>query len=100
MVMASQMKAKIDMEKQGLTIYGDFVPFCEETDSSESKETNDSNHAGLKQWSRNFIFLFKDTAYIYDAFNHLLFTRTIRTYGGFAIERKETPKKINFIFIC
>ena len=42
-------EAKIDMEKQGLTIYGDFVPFCEETDSSESKETNDSNHAGLKQ---------------------------------------------------
>ncbi|CAB4395531.1 unnamed protein product [Rhizophagus irregularis] len=25
-------EAKIDMEKQGLTIYGDFVPFCEETD--------------------------------------------------------------------
>ena len=42
-------EAKIDMEKQGLTIYGDFVPFCEETDSSESKETNDSNHTGLKQ---------------------------------------------------
>ncbi|GBB92957.1 hypothetical protein RclHR1_20910002 [Rhizophagus clarus] len=42
-------EAKIDMEKQGLTIYGDFVPFCEETDSSESKETNDFNHAGLKQ---------------------------------------------------
>jgi hypothetical protein len=21
-------EAKIDMEKQGLTIYGDFVPFC------------------------------------------------------------------------
>ena len=42
-------EVKIDMEKQGLTIYGDFVPFCEETDSSESKETNDSNHTGLKQ---------------------------------------------------
>ncbi|CAG8637374.1 4360_t:CDS:2, partial [Ambispora leptoticha] len=33
------------MRKQGLTIYGDFVPFCEETDSSESKETNDFKHA-------------------------------------------------------
>ncbi|GET00265.1 hypothetical protein GLOIN_2v1790945 [Rhizophagus clarus] len=42
-------EAKIDMEKQGLTIYGDFVPFYEEIDSSESKETNDSNHMGLKQ---------------------------------------------------
>ncbi|GBC00823.1 hypothetical protein RclHR1_39890001 [Rhizophagus clarus] len=42
-------ETKIDMEKQGLTIYGDFVPFCEGTDSSESKETNSSNHAGLEQ---------------------------------------------------
>ncbi|CAI2181838.1 8753_t:CDS:2 [Funneliformis geosporum] len=41
--------AKIDMKKQGLTIYGDFVPFCEETDSSESKETNGSKYASLKQ---------------------------------------------------
>jgi len=40
-------EAKIDMKKQGLTIYGDFVLFCEETDSSESKETNDFKHAGL-----------------------------------------------------
>src|SRR5581483_11897121 len=42
-------ETKIDMEKQGLTIYGDFVPFCEGTDSSKSKETNGSNHMGLKQ---------------------------------------------------
>ena len=42
-------EAKIDMEKQGLTIYGDFVPFCKETDLSESKETNGPKYTSLKQ---------------------------------------------------
>ncbi|CAI2189678.1 3196_t:CDS:2, partial [Funneliformis geosporum] len=42
-------EAKIDMKKQGLTIYSNFVPFCEETDSFESKETNGSKYASLKQ---------------------------------------------------
>src|SRR3954447_17151993 len=41
-------EAKIDMRKLGLTIYGDFVPFCEGTDSSESKKTNDFKHADLE----------------------------------------------------
>ncbi|CAI2187461.1 19257_t:CDS:2 [Funneliformis geosporum] len=42
-------KAKIDMRKQGLIIYDDFVLFCEKTDSSEFKETNDQMHQIAKE---------------------------------------------------
>ncbi|CAI2176812.1 14179_t:CDS:2 [Funneliformis geosporum] len=43
-------KTKIDMKKEGIRIYGNFIPFCKDKDNGESFYNSNSESSEEKIW--------------------------------------------------